>query len=51
MSEMGHFNDELVNAGVMLAAEGLPPSSSGRRLRFSGTKRSVTSGGLPTRSP
>ena len=42
--EMGKFNEELVKAGVMLAAEGLHPSSKGARVRFSGDKRTVIDG-------
>jgi hypothetical protein len=41
---MGKFNEELVKAGVMLAGEGLQPSSKGKRVRFSGKKRSVIDG-------
>ena len=41
---MGQFNEELVKAGVMLAGEGLHPSSRGKRIRFSGTERSVIDG-------
>ena len=41
---MGKFNEELVKAGVLLAAEGLQPSSKGARVRFSGEKRTVTDG-------
>ena len=41
---MGRFNEELVNAGVMLAGEGLQPSSKGVRIQYSGTKRTVTDG-------
>ena len=41
---MGKFNEELVKAGVMLAGEGLQPSSKGARIRFSGTKRTVIDG-------
>jgi hypothetical protein len=41
---MGNFNEELVKAGIMLAGEGLHPSSRGKRVRFSGTKRSVIDG-------
>ena len=41
---MGKFNEELVNAGVMLAGEGLQPSSKGARVRFSGAKRTVVDG-------
>ena len=44
LEEMGKFNEELVNAGVMLAGEGLQASSKGARVRFSGTKRTVTDG-------
>ncbi len=44
LTEMGKFNEELVKAGVLLAAEGLQPSSKGKRVRFSGTKRSVIDG-------
>ena len=42
--EMGKFNEQLVNAGVMLAGEGLHPSSKGARVRFSGSKRTVIDG-------
>jgi len=44
LAEMGKFNEELVKAGIMLAGEGLHPSSKGTRVRFSGTKRTVTDG-------
>ena len=44
LAEMGKFNEELVKAGVMLAGEGLQPSSKGARVRFSGAKRTVTDG-------
>ena len=44
LAEMGKFNEELVKAGVMLAGEGLHPSSKGARVRFSGTKRTVVDG-------
>jgi hypothetical protein len=44
LAEMGQFNEELVKAGVMLAAEGLHPSSKGKRVRFSGGKRTVIDG-------
>ncbi len=44
MSDMGKFNEELVKAGVMLAGEGLHPSSKGKRVRFSGSKRTVADG-------
>lgn len=43
-AEMGRFNDELVKAGVMLAGEGLHPTSRGARVRFSGTERTVVDG-------
>ena len=44
LTEMGKFNEELVKAGVMLAGDGLHPSSKGARVRFSGGKRSVIDG-------
>lgn len=44
LSEMGTFNEALVNAGVLLAGDGLHPSSKGARVRFSGTKRTVIDG-------
>ena len=44
LAEMGKFNEELVNAGVMLAGEGLQASSKGARVRFSGTRRTVIDG-------
>jgi len=44
LADMGKFNEELVKAGVMLAGEGLHPSSKGVRVRFSGDKRIVTDG-------
>lgn len=44
LAEMGKYNEELAKAGVMLAGEGLHPSSKGARVRFSGSKRSVTDG-------
>ena len=44
LAQMGKFNEELVNAGVMLAGEGLQPSSKGTRIRFSGEKRTVIDG-------
>lgn len=44
MAAMGRFNEELVDAGVMLAGEGLHPSSKGVRVQFSGSQRSVTDG-------
>jgi hypothetical protein len=44
LTEMGKYNEELVNAGIMLAGEGLQPSSKGVRVKFSGDKRTVTDG-------
>ena len=44
MTEMMKFNEELVNAGVMVAGEGLQPSSKGARVRFSGDQRTVIDG-------
>ena len=44
LTEMGKFNEELVKAGIMLAGEGLQPSSKGVRVRFSGKDRSVSDG-------
>jgi len=44
LTEMGRFNEELVKAGVMLAGEGLQPSSKGVRVKFSGNTRIVTDG-------
>jgi len=44
LAAMGKYNEELVNAGVMLAGEGLHPSSKGARVRFSGNKRTVIDG-------
>ena len=44
LESMGRFNEELVKAGIMLAGEGLQPSSKGARVRFSGEKRSVIDG-------
>jgi hypothetical protein len=42
--EMGRYNEELVKAGVMLAGEGLTPSSQGKRIRFDGKKKTVIDG-------
>jgi hypothetical protein len=47
LSDMMKFNEELVKAGVMLAGEGLHPSSKAKRVRFSGAKRTVTDGPFP----
>lgn len=44
LAEMGKFNDELGKAGIMLAAEGLQPSSKGSRISYSGAKRAVRDG-------
>lgn len=44
LEAMGKFNEKLVQAGVMLAGEGLHPSSKGARVKFSGTKRTVIDG-------
>ena len=44
LADMGKFNEELVKAGVMLAGEGLQPSSKGARVKFSGGKRTVVDG-------
>src|ERR1700687_4052854 len=44
LADMGNFNEELAKAGVLLAAEGLQPSSKGARVRFSGSKRTVIDG-------
>jgi hypothetical protein len=47
LSEMGKFNEELAKAGVLLAGEGLHPSSKGARVKFSGAKRTVIDGPFP----
>jgi hypothetical protein len=44
LAEMGKFNEELAKAGVLLAGEGLQPSSKGARVKFSGKKRTVVDG-------
>ncbi len=44
LTEMGKYNEDLVKAGVLLAGEGLHPSSKGARVKFSGSKRTVTDG-------
>ena len=44
LSKMGKYNEQLVKAGIMLAADGLQPSSKGKRVRFSGDKRTVIDG-------
>lgn len=47
LTAMGKYNEELVKAGVLLAGEGLHPSSKGARVRFSGTDRTVIEGPFP----
>ena len=44
LTEMGKYNEELVKAGIMLAGEGLHPSSKGKRIKFSGAKRTLVDG-------
>ncbi|MGL4573999.1 MAG: YciI family protein [Burkholderiaceae bacterium] len=44
LADMGKFNEELVNAGIMLSGEGLQPSAKGARVKFSGAKRTVFDG-------
>jgi hypothetical protein len=44
LTEMGKYNEDLVKAGILLAGEGLHPSSKGVRVRFSGSKRTVIDG-------
>ena len=44
LTEMGKFNEKLAKAGILLAGEGLQPSSKGARVKFSGTQRTVTDG-------
>src|SRR5436305_13272153 len=44
LTKMGAYNEQLVKAGIMLAGEGLQPSSKGKRVKFSGEKRVVTDG-------
>ncbi len=47
LTEMGKFNEELVNAGIMLAGEGLQSSAKGARVEFKGNKRTVVDGPFP----
>jgi hypothetical protein len=47
LADMGKYNEKLVKAGVLLAGEGLHPSSKGARVRFSGSKRTVIDGPFP----
>jgi hypothetical protein len=44
LADMGKYNEELVNAGIMLAGEGLHPSSKGKRIKFAGGKRKIVDG-------
>jgi hypothetical protein len=44
LTEMGKYNEELVKAGIMLAGDGLHPSAKGKRIKFSGSKRTVVDG-------
>src|SRR5689334_1557848 len=44
LTEMGKYNEELVKAGIMLAGDGLKPTSKGKRVRFEGSKRTVIDG-------
>ena len=44
LTAMGNYNEELVKAGILLAGEGLKPSSKGKRVRFSGSERTVIDG-------
>ena len=44
LTDMGKFNEELVNAGIMLAGEGIHPTSKGKRVRFNGHSRTVING-------
>jgi hypothetical protein len=50
LAEMGKYNEDLVKAGVMLAGEGLHPTSKGARVRFSGKTRTVVNGPFPETS-
>jgi hypothetical protein len=47
LAEMGAFNEQLVKSGIMLAGDGLQPTSKGKRVRFSGTRRTVIDGPFP----
>lgn len=49
LAEMGRFNEELVNAGVMLGGDGLHPSSNSARVKFSGAQRTVVEGPFDAR--
>jgi len=50
MTAMGNFNEEMVKAGVMVAGEGVHPTSKGARVKFAGDKRTVTNGPFPLTS-
>ena len=50
LEAMGRYNEELVEAGIMLGGEGLQPSSQGRRVAFDGDERAVTHGPFPATS-
>jgi hypothetical protein len=50
LTAMGKFNEEMVKAGVMLAGEGLHPTSKGARIKYSGKERAVTNGPFPVTS-
>ena len=50
LTAMGKFNEEMVKAGVMLAGEGLHPTSKGARIKYSGKERSITHGPFPMTS-
>src|SRR5215467_4944958 len=47
LTKMSKYNQELMNAGVLLAADGLQPSSKGKRVKFSGDQRIITDGPFP----
>jgi hypothetical protein len=47
LTDMGAYNQELIKAGIMLAGDGLRPSSQGKRVQFSGSKRAVVDGPFP----
>ena len=51
LGDMGRFNEELIKAGVMLAGEGLHPSVRGKRVQFSGSRRTVVDGPFSPRPP
>lgn len=51
LTEMGKYNEELARSGIMLAAEGLHPTSKGARVTFSGGKQTVRNGPFPEKRP